>query len=83
MGVEEHLGDVDPDGMARFIRTGNLIFCTEGYDGSVIMALWDDIGILYERLDADDPRTVPPARPRAVLATEAHRRPGVRRRRER
>jgi sarcosine oxidase subunit beta len=23
---EEHLGSVDPDGMARFVRTGNLIF---------------------------------------------------------
>ena len=47
-----HLGVVDPDGMARFVRTGNLIFCTEGYDGTGIMALWDDIGIPYERLDA-------------------------------
>ncbi|HEX4981838.1 MAG TPA: FAD-dependent oxidoreductase [Ilumatobacteraceae bacterium] len=50
---EEHLGAADPDGMARFVRTGNLIFCTEGYDGSGIMALWDDIGIPYDRLDAD------------------------------
>jgi sarcosine oxidase subunit beta len=50
---EQHLGGADPDGMARFVRTGNLIFCTEGYDGSGIMALWDDIGIPYERLDAD------------------------------
>jgi sarcosine oxidase subunit beta len=49
---EDHLGGVDPDGMARFIRTGNLIYCTEGYDGSGIMALWDEIGIPYERLDA-------------------------------
>ena len=49
---EEHLGAVDPDGMARFVRTGNLIFCTEGYDGEGIMALWDDVGIPYERLDA-------------------------------
>ena len=53
---DEHLGAVDPDGMARFVRTGNLIFCTEGYDGSGIMALWDDIGIPYERLDADEIR---------------------------
>jgi sarcosine oxidase subunit beta len=50
---EEHLGGVDPDGMARFVCTGNLIFCTDGYDGSVTMALWDDIGIPYERLDAN------------------------------
>ena len=55
-GWDEHLGGVDPDGMARFVRTGNLIFCTEGYDGSGIMALWDDIGIPYERLDAAELR---------------------------
>ncbi len=48
-----HLGGDDPDGMARFIRTGNLIFCTPGYDGSTIMELWDDVGIPYERFDAD------------------------------
>src|SRR3954468_3556452 len=30
----EHLATTDPDGMARFIRTGNLIFCTPGYDGT-------------------------------------------------
>jgi sarcosine oxidase subunit beta len=53
---EEHLGSVDPDGMARFVRTGNLIFCTDGYDGSGTMALWDDIGIPYERLDANEIR---------------------------
>jgi sarcosine oxidase, subunit beta len=53
---EEHLGTVDPDGMARFVRTGNLIFCTAGYDGSGTMALWDDIGIPYERLDANEIR---------------------------
>ncbi len=52
----EHLGADDPDGMARFVRTGNLIFCTEGYDGSGIMALWDDIGIPYERLDPNEIR---------------------------
>jgi sarcosine oxidase subunit beta len=50
----DHLGHVDPDGMARFVRTGNLILCTEGYDGSTVMALWDDIGIPYERYDADE-----------------------------
>jgi sarcosine oxidase subunit beta len=47
-----HLGVEDPDGMARFIRTGNLIFCTPGYDGSTIMKLWDDVGIPYEWYDA-------------------------------
>jgi sarcosine oxidase subunit beta len=48
-----HLGVEDPDGMARFIRTGNLIFCTPGYDGSTIMKLWDDVGIPYEWFDAE------------------------------
>jgi len=48
-----HLGVEDPDGMARFVRTGNLIFRTPGYDGAAILALWDDIGIPYELLDAD------------------------------
>jgi len=47
-----HLGTTDPDGMARFVRTGNLIFCTPGYDGSSVMTLWDEVGIAYERLDA-------------------------------
>jgi len=47
-----HLGVVDPDGLARFVRTGNLILRTEGYDGTGIMAIWDDIGIPYESLDA-------------------------------
>jgi sarcosine oxidase subunit beta len=51
-----HLGCDDPDGMCRFIQTGNLIFCTEGYDGATIMALWDDIGIPYEWLDAESLR---------------------------
>jgi sarcosine oxidase subunit beta len=48
-----HLGVEDPDGMARFIRTGNLIFCTPGYDGATIMKLWDDVGIPYEWFDAE------------------------------
>ena len=49
-----HLGTTDPQGMACFVRAGNLIFCTPGYDGSAIMALWDDVGIPYERLAAND-----------------------------
>ena len=51
-----HLGTTDPDGMARFVRTGNLIFCTPGYDGSTVMAIWDEVGIAYERLDARELR---------------------------
>ncbi|CAN5597888.1 hypothetical protein BH24ACT5_BH24ACT5_15670 [soil metagenome] len=48
-----YLGVDDPDGMVTFHQTGNLIFCTEGYDGTAVMGLWDDIGIAYERLDSD------------------------------
>ena len=46
-----HLGVEDPDGMARFVRTGGLVYCTPGYDGAAVMALWDDVGIPYEWLD--------------------------------
>jgi glycine/D-amino acid oxidase-like deaminating enzyme len=49
----QHLGVEDPDGMARFIRTGNLIFRTRGYDGARTLALLDEVGIPYEDLDAD------------------------------
>ena len=48
---EHHLGVVDPSGMARFVPTGSLVFRSEGYDTDVIAALWDDIGVPYERLD--------------------------------
>jgi sarcosine oxidase subunit beta len=47
-----HLGCVDPDGMVRFVRTGNLIFHTPGFSTDRIEALWDEVGIAYERLDA-------------------------------
>lgn len=46
-----HLGVVDPDGMARFVRTGMLIFRTPGDEVSRIGRLWDDVGIPYESLD--------------------------------
>ncbi len=49
----QHLDVDDTDGMARFIRTGNLIFRTQGYDGSKILALWDEVGIPYDDLDAE------------------------------
>ena len=49
-----HLGCVDPDGMARFIPTGNLIFQTVGYDGAAMLALWDEIGIPFEVLGPED-----------------------------
>ncbi len=46
-----HLGVEDPDGMARFVRTGYLGFITPGYDADRVLALWDDVGIPYRRLD--------------------------------
>ncbi len=45
-----HLGVVDPDGMVRYVRTGNLIFRTPGFDADAVAALWDDVGISYEWL---------------------------------
>ena len=48
-----HLGAVDPEGMARFIPCGSLVLCTAGYDGTQVKALWDDVGIPYEDLDAN------------------------------
>ena len=53
---ENHLGCVDPDGMARFIECPNLIFQTTGYDGAPILPWWDEFGIEYEIWSADDLR---------------------------
>lgn len=50
----DHLGTTDPDGMCRFITTGNLILRTTGYDGQRMTELWDEFGIRYEDLDADE-----------------------------
>jgi len=47
-----HLGVDDPEGMARFVPSGNLLLRTVGWDGSTVMALWDEIGIPYETFDA-------------------------------
>lgn len=49
---EAHLGVVDPDGMCRFIETGNLILRTTGYDLADLLPLWDEIGIPYQHLDS-------------------------------
>ena len=51
-----HLGVEDPDGMAQFIRTGYLGFCTPGYDSATVLALWDEFGIPYELLDGGELR---------------------------
>lgn len=49
---EAHLGVVDPDGMARFIASGNLILRTTGYDGATMTPWWDEFDIPYEEFDA-------------------------------
>lgn len=49
-----HLGLVDPDGMARFIRTGMCIYHTPGDNTARIARLWDEVGIAYEVLDHDE-----------------------------
>jgi sarcosine oxidase subunit beta len=49
---ERHLGTVDPDGMARFVGSGNVILRTTGYDGATITPWWDAFDIPYEDLDA-------------------------------
>jgi glycine/D-amino acid oxidase-like deaminating enzyme len=46
-----HLGVEDPDGMARFVPSGNLVYRTPDYDGAAVLAAWDDAGIPYELLD--------------------------------
>ena len=51
-----HLGVDDPDGMARFIRTGYLGFRSPGYDSAAVLAMWDELGIPYEILDAGELR---------------------------
>ena len=49
-----HLGHVDEDGMARFTRTGMLVLRTPDAGVERVAALWDDVGIPYEHLDAAD-----------------------------
>ena len=51
-----HLGVTDPDGMCRFIRTGNLVLRTTGYDGMRMTELWDEFGIEYDDLSAAELR---------------------------
>jgi sarcosine oxidase, subunit beta len=46
-----HLGVEDPAGMAQFVAAGNLVYRTPDYDGSAVLAAWDDVGIPYELLD--------------------------------
>jgi glycine/D-amino acid oxidase-like deaminating enzyme len=56
-----HLGVEDPDGMARFVPAGNLVYRTPDFDGTAVLAAWDDVGIPYELLDPAALRTRFPA----------------------
>jgi sarcosine oxidase subunit beta len=47
--------------MAKFIRTGYLVYRTEGYDGETVRKIWDEIGIPYDILTADELRKKFPA----------------------
>ncbi|MEY4174442.1 MAG: hypothetical protein RI900_1607 [Actinomycetota bacterium] len=47
-----HLGHVDPDGMARFYRTGMLMFETPDWNIGRVRSIWDELGIHYEMLDS-------------------------------
>ncbi|MEQ1873375.1 MAG: FAD-dependent oxidoreductase [Ilumatobacteraceae bacterium] len=48
-----HLGAVDPDGMARFIRTGMCIFNTPDANTDRVRRLWDEVGIAYSIADVN------------------------------
>lgn len=48
----DHLGVVDPAGLARYIRTGVLVLDFPGYDSSRVHELYRQVGIPFELLDA-------------------------------
>ncbi len=50
---EGHLGCADPEGMARFVKTGMCILHTPGDSTERIQRLWDELGIAYDILDND------------------------------
>lgn len=51
----EYLGVAGDDiDVARFIPCPNLTFRTPGYDPTVMLTWWDEFGIDYEELDADE-----------------------------
>ncbi|MCR1783441.1 FAD-binding oxidoreductase [Nocardioides carbamazepini] len=49
---ENHLGEVDEAGMARFIKTGGVVLDSPDQDTGRVLALFDRAGIPYERWDA-------------------------------
>ena len=49
----EHLGVVDPDGMARFFKVGMVILDMPGFDRARSLQLLERAGVPYEEWDAD------------------------------
>lgn len=58
---DKFVGVQDPDGMAKYVKTGYLVFLTEGYDGVRQRELWDEFGIPYELLNPEEVRKRWPA----------------------
>ena len=58
---EEHLGAVDPAGMAEYVRTGLLVLDGELLDRETALAHMHTLGIPYEELDAASIRERYPA----------------------
>jgi sarcosine oxidase subunit beta len=58
---DKFVGVQDPDGMAKYVKTGYLVFLTEGYDGVRQRELWDEFGIPYELLSPEEVRKRWPA----------------------
>ena len=47
---ERHLGCADPDGMVRYIETGNIVFRTPDYDLVRVRDLWAEFGIPFRTI---------------------------------
>jgi sarcosine oxidase subunit beta len=57
----EHLGVVDPDGMAHFVRTGMVVLDTPDSNRDKVLPLFEQASIPYEEWDAGDVRAHFPA----------------------
>jgi sarcosine oxidase subunit beta len=50
----QHLGVVDPAGLAKYLRTGVLVFDFPGFDSARVLDLYRRVGIPFDVLAADD-----------------------------
>lgn len=48
----DHLGVADPAGLARYVRTGVLVFDFPGFDSARVLELYRKVGIPFEEFDA-------------------------------